>query len=567
MQKEMLRLQLIVLALLPVYIFGNQFYVSPTGQPFATGSINDPWDLQTAFNHPVIVQPGDTIWLRDGYYYGKPDSTEVAGFISYLTGTKDKPILVRQYPGERAIIDGVNRKHPVSNPPANDSYILGILGDFTWYWGFEVTNSNTHSRSDSSAGFRWRVNSIVSVATGVRLINLIVHDTGSGLGPFSGCVECELYGNLIFYNGWSHLGVRGHGEGVYGQNMDPVKFIRDNIIFKQFDSGLILYGSSNATINNFHVEGNVLFANGTINDDPNGWGFLFGKSNMVTGPGNNFTIQNNYLYNRFDYLRSNNIDLGYQSGLKDVVLRNNYSVGRWSMRNNLPIEGLTAYQNTFVGELYPVTAAQVSVDSNFIFSSGNPPKVNSVFVRPNLYEPGRAHIISYNWLGEDMIEVDLGNANLEENASFEILDVQNIFGDVVYEGKFSKAAPVIMLPANSNKVTEVIGDNVPRPAKHTDPVFNVFLLRPKSLPVNTDQTIQIEVNCRYHHFERVLSIQMPQSSDWKIQLTDFLGKPVESNTFYGQQIEWQLPELIPGIYFVNIMNETYRANHSILIAR
>ncbi len=78
---------------------GTDFYVSPTASASGTGSIGNPWKLQTALNQPSAVKPGDTIWLRGGTYTGAP-------FTSYLNGTSANPIIVRQYPGERARIDG-----------------------------------------------------------------------------------------------------------------------------------------------------------------------------------------------------------------------------------------------------------------------------------------------------------------------------------------------------------------------------------------------------------------------------------------------------------------------------
>ncbi len=71
---------------------------SPNGSPSGNGSINSPWDLQTALNQPSTVHPGDTIWLRGGTYVGH--------FTSNLNGTSSSPIIVRQYAGERATIDG-----------------------------------------------------------------------------------------------------------------------------------------------------------------------------------------------------------------------------------------------------------------------------------------------------------------------------------------------------------------------------------------------------------------------------------------------------------------------------
>jgi hypothetical protein len=77
-----------------------EHYVSPIGT--GDGSKERPWNLATAFNNPPSLQPGDTVWLRGGTY-GNGRSTI---FTCNLQGTQQKPIIVRQYPGERAIING-----------------------------------------------------------------------------------------------------------------------------------------------------------------------------------------------------------------------------------------------------------------------------------------------------------------------------------------------------------------------------------------------------------------------------------------------------------------------------
>ncbi len=80
---------------------GVDFYVSPTGTTSTgpgTGTITNPWSLQTGLSQPSAVHPGDTIWLRGGTYKGS--------FSSYLNGTPGQPILVKQFPGELATFDG-----------------------------------------------------------------------------------------------------------------------------------------------------------------------------------------------------------------------------------------------------------------------------------------------------------------------------------------------------------------------------------------------------------------------------------------------------------------------------
>ena len=105
-------------------------YVSPTGM--GDGSRDRPWNLAMAYNHPPSLQPGDTIWLRGGTY-GNGRSTI---FKCNLQGTQQKPIIVRQYPGERVTIDGNDGQGSA------ESTTLDVRGAYTWFWGFEIMNSD-----------------------------------------------------------------------------------------------------------------------------------------------------------------------------------------------------------------------------------------------------------------------------------------------------------------------------------------------------------------------------------------------------------------------------------------
>src|SRR5712692_3298466 len=96
---------------------GSEFFVSPSGTADGNGTIGNPWSLAFALSQPAAVMPGDTIWLRGGIYEGS--------FVSVLNGSPDAPIIVRQYTGERAILDGGN---------SSRANILSVSGSYTWYW-------------------------------------------------------------------------------------------------------------------------------------------------------------------------------------------------------------------------------------------------------------------------------------------------------------------------------------------------------------------------------------------------------------------------------------------------
>lgn len=151
----------------------HAFYVSPTGSPTGDGSFAEPWDLATALAGPAAVTPGSTIWLRGGVYRNAVDPR---GFASTLMGTPDAPIIVRQYPGERATVTN----------------ILFVTGAYTWFWGFEVTNP---------APQQGVMHGVHLKGPGTKLINLVVHDAtddGIFIGPEA--AGAEVNGSIVYNN-------------------------------------------------------------------------------------------------------------------------------------------------------------------------------------------------------------------------------------------------------------------------------------------------------------------------------------------------------------------------------
>jgi hypothetical protein len=78
-------------------IFAKTWYVSPTGNDSASGTIHAPW--QTIQKGADMVVAGDTLIIRDGVYRIKKE------IRPRNSGTADKWITYRVLPGEKALID------------------------------------------------------------------------------------------------------------------------------------------------------------------------------------------------------------------------------------------------------------------------------------------------------------------------------------------------------------------------------------------------------------------------------------------------------------------------------
>ncbi len=485
------------------------FHVDPNGKPNGDGSAERPWDLATALARPSRVKPGDTLWMHGGAYHGT--------FVSTLAGAPNHPIVLRQLPGERATIDGG----------------LVVRGAHAVYWGFEVTNAEPRRAADhpgaNPADYQ-RPTAVDVFAPDTKFINLVVHDAGSGFGFPTPAVDAEIYGCLIYNNGWEGPD-RGHGHGIYAQNRDGTKRIVDNVIFSQFGFGLHAYGSEAAYLSGFHIEGNVFFNNGAIAQQPGGSDVLVGGGR----PAEAVVVTRNFTYaNR----GSVSARFGYEPAVanRDLTLTDNYLVGVTELQG---WRELTVTGNTFTAGLFLIDIrapqgqrvdhyvwrdnayridpavpangptrpfflvqddtsraldfrewrATTGLDSGSSAKRGRP-RGTRVFVRANRYESGRAHLIVYNWDRAKTVTLDLSQL-LRPGDRYEIRDAQDFYGAPVAEGvyqglplprRLGGGLPLPRLLSTGNVRVSMKGRppapalGVTRSAPVTEPEFAVFVL-------------------------------------------------------------------------------------------
>jgi hypothetical protein len=474
------------------------FFVATSGSGSGNGSLQEPWDLSTALAHPATVQPGDTIWLRGGTYRGN--------FTSNLTGSPSAAIIVRQYPGERAIIDGS----------------LLVQGSDAWYWGFEVANTDPTMASGMGAG-------VNVFAPRSKFINMVIHDhREQGVGFWSEAPDSEIYGCIVYSNGWgSSRGPTKAEHGIYTQNASGTKRLADNIVFNQFGYGFHAYGSSMASLRGFVIEGNTSFNNGMI----------AGQDYLVGGgtPVERLTFVNNASYRAPDLPGGVTAQLGYHWGplnTDGIVTDNGFFgevlVSYWSgitfTRNtmgradgphtrltledgqstaayrwdaNTYARSATASGNPFEVLTYPAgdhggTASSTSTYTfpewqaykGFDASSTHheSPSGTLVFVRPNEYEPGRGHVTVYNWDGQSSVSVDV-SAMLSPGDRYEVREAQNYFGPSALEGTYDgNALALPMTPVTGpTAVAGQQGGPPPEPPS-TGTQFHVFVIVRSSSP-------------------------------------------------------------------------------------
>ncbi len=453
----------------------SQFYVATSGSAGGDGSIGNPWDLQTALNQPASVQPGDTIWLRGGTY------TRTGNFTSQLAGTSGSPIVVRSYPSELARIDAAS---VVENPPDG----LTILGQYTWCWGLDFLDSNTTRVSalpfQDGTGFHYVRSGILSAhGPGTKIINCTLHDGLNGFGFWStGLVPngSEIHGCLIYNNGYQDPN-GGVGIGIYAQNQTGTATIKNNLVFNQFGYGMQIYGSASAYTNNFVVLNNDIVNPGSLNTGGNGvQSVLLGDDGHITL---NPIVTGNTIYINHDPTSSGQatITIGYfGAGVSNMTLTSNYfytNNGGYTLNNNSG-QGITFLDST--GNSFTGNTGGEQINITYDLTAGNTlisgkPTANSVFVRPNDYELGRANITIFNWQDLSSVSVDVSSAGLTVGQNFQVVDAQNFYGGPILTGVYTGSP--ISLPMTLTAVAQPIGD-APKAAVHTGIEYGAFVILP-----------------------------------------------------------------------------------------
>jgi hypothetical protein len=432
----------------PVEVTGDSFYVQPNGSPSGDGSVNNPWDLQTALNHPSSVKPGDTIWLRGGDYVGQ--------FVSHLKGDVNKPITVRQFPGERAILESTGLVIDIQDT---------VYVDF---WGFEIASNDNPRDPDTRPlwGFGVRVHQ-GEVSHHIRFINMIIRDMpAQGFGWWIANTDAEIYGSLIYHNGVTEL-----DHGIYTKNQTGTKRIEDNFIFDNASHGIHAYSSTDDTLNNFVMEGNTIFNNGSIGYNTVNHNYGTFKRNILLGGYvrvNNSTIKDNYTY--YPGTSGQSLNLGYNAGSSNVNVQGNYLMGG-QVQLGGSYSGLNMQNNTiYASSLLGFTASQFP---NNTYNSSKPTGVK-IFVQPNKFEINRANVTVYNWDKNTTVNLsaaDLAGFSIPNGAHYELRNVQDYFGDVI-TGVYNGSS--ISIPMTNHSVEQPLGLSF-KPAT-TFPEFGGFVL-------------------------------------------------------------------------------------------
>lgn len=154
----------LMFCLLSALLHSGTYYVSPTGNDGNAGNLQQPWKtIQYAIDH---VSAGDTILVRSGIYVE-------AIYFNVSGNATDGPVVLKNYPGEKPVIEGSGAGSDYGPTFEGVSYIV--------LEGFEIR------------GWAGQVVTIMNNAHHLTFSNLDLHDFGYGVTCYGyGCHHIEF---------------------------------------------------------------------------------------------------------------------------------------------------------------------------------------------------------------------------------------------------------------------------------------------------------------------------------------------------------------------------------------
>jgi hypothetical protein len=484
-----------VLALLgPGTVFAHDVFVSADGTPMGPGTMDRPYNLATALSGRV-GKAGTTFWLRGGNY-------AIGHIDTKIEGAPRRPITFRQWPGERARVDG--------SVTFFDSAGYVILRDFELF----SSDTNRFSRQ-TNVGFKptdiKSVPGISAYVPNMSFINLVVHDqTRHGFYLSHECSNTLVYGCIVYNNGW-WAPDNGEGHGLYVQGHKGSREISDNLVFNNSGVGFHIYDNTpgpRGFLGGIILDGNVGFNSGCIQNVRCYRDWIIGVDAPAVSA-DRIIVRNNMGYDLPTSAGRNQVEIGREGINGSVALLNNYFPQGLAMKNwfiaavsgnvigtrarnhvvdldqtRIPLTAVwnkNTYCTPRVADDFKYTAGSLSsLDWQMAtgFDQDSTCRVGvmsgtKVFIRPNKYEPGRANIVVYNWDGQSNVVVN-ARLPLAPGAPYEVRNAADLLAPPVLSGVYTGQS--LNVPMTGLTVASPIGPMLTSPP--TGPTFNVFVLLP-----------------------------------------------------------------------------------------
>nr|MBA2482658.1 right-handed parallel beta-helix repeat-containing protein [Planctomycetota bacterium] len=490
----------------------SQHHVSPLAGVDGDGSAERPWSLETVLTHPSGVRPGDTIWLDGGHY-------DHGILTSALTGSDRAPITLRARPGAAVTISAQH---------------VRITGSWTRYQGFELCGK-IRDRVDA-AGL---LPGIELIGSKNACVNLVIHDFGdTGVVVRPEAAGSEISGCVVYHNGSITTDPQQravpHGFGIQLGNASELPLVvSDCIVFGNLAGGvrieprsplahqgtircerLVAFDDSagdvmvgptpvpELSITDSHLEridlqlvsrsGIVLQGNHLRSRrrarDPEAV-----TSPLVMEDWNGMRFSGNAVYADGPLALLANPDKHFDPAICSWD-DNTYHWSNDFARSPWPDERqpfLLREQGAPTIGTFDQWRTRTGFDTRSRFIAGRP-QGQRTFVLANRHEPGRAHIVIYDWDRQGAVDIDLSTAGLTHGQGFELRDAEDLFAAPVVRGTYAGRSVRVEI-SRLTTVSTLLGTGDPGnepliQRAHADGEFSVLVLLPMAMqPASTVQ--------------------------------------------------------------------------------
>lgn len=349
----------------------QEFHVFPNGKSTGDGSLENPWDLQTALSQkPEVVNGGDYIWLHEGIYTGR--------FISTIKSTKsDQFITVGTFENDKVILNG--------NIKSDKEGVLQVKGKQVIFRDFEITWLGEFSRNENDKDFMACPGINHLTGENCKFINLNIHDNpGLGFGSWKQTGGSIIEDCMIYFNGFIAKTGKGAGEGMYVQNQsDDTRIIRNNIIFNNYYKGIEVWSAGKRKdfefVKNITLKSNVIFNSGAISGNSRDNLIVATDDRNGINIAKNIKIIDNVFYHNTDFLKNEingdaaSLTLGFRKSapVEDVLVENNVIIGRNNALRILHVKSATLKNNTVYSGYVFLTPEELDFIPNWNFDNNH----------------------------------------------------------------------------------------------------------------------------------------------------------------------------------------------------
>lgn len=350
---------------------GHDYYMSTTGSDQNDGSLNSPF--ATVAHFVSLAKPGDTLYIRGGFYEQSTDIT--------CSGTEDAWITIRNYPNEVPIFDGSDYWHTGSSSKTRIAAFFGNAGsNYIVIQGLVIQN---YIMSAITIGYREKDSNgqyIGAPATHYKVRYILADRIGqNGISSGSGASDITYENNIIGRTGYDMtFGSWSSGLNFLDLNGSE-NYVRNNVSYHNIDvsarhtdgNGMILDTSGSDT--SVVVENNLFFMNGGVG--------------IAWTDASNAIIRNNTLY-------ENGQDPDYVNGPTGMAF--------WEAHHNIDLSNNIVYQRNKNG-----------LKTNIPFDEDSEITANNISGQPGAHNPKFKDPANADFtLADDSPDIDRGYSSM-----------------------------------------------------------------------------------------------------------------------------------------------------------